>query len=84
MKTGTVAFDYERQVWVHGTEALNLLRGQAEDRLTVLRSADGEEYARFIGMPHADAVRAAEADLADANTRLANTLEGPPRGWESV
>lgn len=44
------AYDYERQKWVGGSEAMLVLLGQRSDELTALSGPRGAEYARFVGV----------------------------------
>lgn len=48
------AFDYDKQQWVRGDDALQLLRKQCRETLDLLQGAKGEEYARFMGRNHGD------------------------------
>lgn len=56
-----VAYDYERQQWVKGPRALELLRKQEEQRLELLRGPHGQEYLDAIGDPRPQEEVIAEA-----------------------
>ena len=64
MSMKTVAYDYDKQRWITGDAATAELRRQWEDTLELLRSARGEEYARFLGRDKAELVAEIEAGLA--------------------
>lgn len=49
MTATTTAYDYDRQCWVQGPEALALHRRQVADTLAVLHSPKGAEFARLMG-----------------------------------
>jgi len=41
------AFDYDRQCWVNGAEAVELRRRQIRETLELLEGPQGEDFARF-------------------------------------
>jgi len=51
-----VAYDYENQRWIEGSEAILLRRNQLLDELNLLESPRGDEYARFVGVDKATAI----------------------------
>ena len=59
-----VAYDYDKQRWITGDAATAELRRQWQDTLELLRSARGEEYARFLGRDLAEFIEEIEAGLA--------------------
>lgn len=63
------AYDYERQQWVSGADAVMVRKAQLEDELKILRSESGGRYLRFISSRHSGvtlykAIALAESELA--------------------
>ena len=59
-----VAYDYENQQWVGGEPARLLLVSQISDEIRLLRSDEGEAYARMIGADRIEILAAREAFMA--------------------
>ena len=59
-----IAFDYDRQIWVDGPEAVRLRTKQVKAELDLLTGAKGVEYARFTRVNRGEAILALSAELA--------------------
>jgi hypothetical protein len=44
-----IAYDYDKQEWIEGDRAIALNRTYWTETLDMLKSARGEEYAKFVG-----------------------------------
>ena len=60
-----VAYDYESQVWVTGSDAIPLLISQVRETLDLLESTRGEDFAAAAGQDRDEAITHARAYLAD-------------------
>jgi hypothetical protein len=57
------AYDYQRQEWIEGEGARDLLISQLRDEVELLESSDGEQYARMINGDRADLLHRRRAEL---------------------
>lgn len=62
--TRPVAYDYDAQEWKTGPEALALLRAQYRQTLDLLRSTEGANYARFVGVNRTEMIHVTRERLA--------------------
>ena len=62
------AYDYDAQRWIDGDAGTQLLRQQQQERLDLLLSDRGADYARFTGENLAAAITNARQALAELET----------------
>lgn len=63
-RMNVVAFDYGKQKWVEGVEAIRVREEQIHESLELLRGAKGAQFARFNGMEVETMIGNLEAELA--------------------
>jgi hypothetical protein len=57
------AYDYQRQQWIEGEPARELLISQLRDEIELLWSAEGERYARMVNGTKDDLLKRRQAEL---------------------
>jgi hypothetical protein len=58
-----VAYDYAAQQWVEGPQALALIRQQLNEKLELLQSSRGADYAAFAGQDRTLAIQHVRREL---------------------
>ena len=75
-KGGGPAFDYEKQEWLAGDDALNLEIKQIKEELEILQGPKGAEYAQFTGSDLDTAKKMAQQKLDDLELRKSQRKKG--------
>ena len=57
------AYDYAKQQWITGQQAVELRRTQLAEELELLESAQGEAYAKFINVDRMAAIAKIKAQF---------------------
>jgi len=68
------AFNYDRQCWVSGEEAVELRTKQLRKELEILTGPVGQQYADFLQLGRESAVVSAQRELAELE-RMAGCSE---------
>jgi hypothetical protein len=72
------AYDYDKQCWVTGAEAVRVRLGQVRCELEILRGPSGAEYAQFAGGDRAEMLGRFEAELAELEGKAAPVVGQVP------
>jgi hypothetical protein len=59
------AYDYQRQQWIEGEPARELLISQLRDEIELLSSVEGERYARMVNGTKDDLLKRRQAELEE-------------------
>ena len=57
------AYDYQRQQWIEGEPARELLISQLRDEIELLSSVEGERYARMVNGTKDELLKRRQAEL---------------------
>ena len=58
------AYDYDKQIWLSGEEARELLKRQLTEELDLLESPEGHNYANLMGVERSIYTTTLELELA--------------------
>ena len=63
-----VAYDYQKQCWIEGDAAIELLRLQLSDEIALLRSSQGDAYDTMIGARKDELLSLRESEFASLHS----------------
>ncbi len=59
------AYDYDKQTWITGADAVTMRIKQLNDDLDLFESDKGEDYARFLKVNQVEAIKGICAELEE-------------------